>query len=219
MNPACTTSSSRATSAGPPRTSAIGRVCGQCERWRQHPLITAAALDHWHVHPPGMASLDPALPVVRDEEAGTRGDVAAQVRRPCGHEPSGSISSIYPLEIPSSSADRRRPLVTLGECPGTAGGPGLRVSSGLCHELSRGPATPHRAFSDSALVAASGVQGQCHGHWPHLLIAWRWRLNSAARSHCIRRAGHTWDESRTAGRSTGVIAGRGIRPDLCSHGL
>src|SRR5450631_1474059 len=108
MNPACTTSSSRATSAGPPRASAIGRV--------PHPLITAAALDHWHVHPPGMASLDPALPVVRDEEAGTRGDVAAQVRRPCGHEPSGSISSIYPLEIPSSSADRRRPLVTLGEC-------------------------------------------------------------------------------------------------------
>jgi hypothetical protein len=31
--------------------------------------------------------------------------------------------------------------------------------------------TPPRAFSDSALVAASGVQGQCHRHWPHLLRA------------------------------------------------
>jgi hypothetical protein len=52
---------------------------------------------------------------------------------------------------------------------------------------------PHRAFSDSALVAASGVQGQCYGHRPHLLLAWRGdstpqpSLSVSARPHVGRR--------------------------------
>src|ERR1039457_3192951 len=85
----------------------------------------------------------------------------------------GSVSSMYPSGDLLAVGYQRRPVShSRGSIPGTAkADPRLRASPGICHELGRGPMTPPRAFSDSALVAASGVQGQCHRHWPHLLRA------------------------------------------------
>ena len=81
------------------------------------------------------------------------------------------------------SASRRKPLARQTPAEGARTSCGLRVSVGACHELSRGPLAPHRAFSDSSLIAAPRLQGQCDGHWPHILRAWR-RVLPAASAEC-----------------------------------
>jgi hypothetical protein len=77
---------------------------------------------------------------------------------------------------------RRRPVS--GECLSYRyADSGLRGSSGICHELGRGPTIPPRAFSDSALAAASRPQGQCHRHWPHLPQGVRWIYTEPSRAY------------------------------------
>jgi hypothetical protein len=72
----------------------------------------------------------------------------------------GSISSMCPLKIVSSWIATTPLSSALGELSGSPlSGTGLRGSSGTSHKLSRGPMIPPRAFSDSALAAASGSQG------------------------------------------------------------